>query len=163
MIKLCFRAMPVACLLLTGMFLTSVASAHVIKHHHPEPQYHQPQPTIIQLMIKALHAPAPQPEPYKHVQPPSYQPKPAPVSVMKVHADMCVRGTSWLNARSGPSTNHRVVAELAEGQRIHITTCQPSSSGNIYWCKTELGYGKTAYVSKKYLAACELSYRNHKW
>lgn len=165
MVKLCLRTLTVCSLLLSGMFLAQMASAHVIKHHHPEPQYHQVQPTIIQLMIKALHAPAPQPEPHKHVHTPTYHPAPAPspVSVMKVHADMCVKGTSWLNARSGPSTNHRVLAELAEGQRIHITTCQPSSNGKIYWCKTDLGYGKTAFVSKKYLAACELTYRNHKW
>ena len=169
MIKLTLRTIAVSSLLLAGLVSTPLASAHVIKHHHPEPQtqYHQAQPTIIQLMIKALATPAPAPQykPGAHVQTPSYHPapKPAPVSVMKVHADMCVQGTSWLNARSGPSTNHRVVAELGEGQRIHVTTCQPSASGSIYWCKAELGYGKTAFVSKKYLAACDLTYCNHKW
>lgn len=181
MIKLSLRTFAVSSLLLlAGLVSTPMAAAHVIKHHHPEPkpQYHAPQPTIIQLMIKALAVPAPAPQPkahsHSHTHAPSYQPAPkpaptyhapapAPAPVMKVHADMCVKGTSWLNARSGPSTNHRVVAELGEGQRIHISTCQPSASGSIYWCKTELGYGKTAFVSKKYLAACELTYRNHKW
>lgn len=183
MIKLSLRTVAVSSLLLlAGLVSTPMAAAHVIKHHHPEPkpQYHAPQPTIIQLMIKALAVPAPAPQPkahsHSHTHAHSYQPTPkpaptyhapapapAPVPVMKVHADMCVKGTSWLNARSGPSTKHRVVAELGEGQRIHISTCQPSASGSIYWCKTELGYGKTAFVSKKYLAACELTYRNHKW
>ena len=170
MIKLSLRAVAVSSLLvLSSLFVAPMALAHVIKHHHAEPQSHyQAEPTIIQLMIKALATPAPQLKatPHTHTHAPTYKPKPAPapapVSVMKVHADMCVKGTSWLNARSGPSTNHRVVAELGEGQRIHVTTCQPSKSGNVYWCRAEMGYGKVAYVSKKYLAACELSYRNYR-
>lgn len=164
MIKLSLRTVAVSSfIIVAGLLAAPMALAHVIKHHHAEPQTHyQAEPTIIQLMIKALAAPAPQ-KPHTHSHAPTYTPAHAPVPLMKVHADMCVKGTSWLNARSGPSTKHSVVAELGEGQRIHVTTCQPSADGSIYWCKAKLGYGKVAYVSKKYLSTCELAYHNHKW
>lgn len=87
----------------------------------------------------------------------SHSHAPAP-TLLKVHADLCVSGTSWLNARLGPSTQHRVVAKLSKGERVHVRTCQSTNHGKSYWCKIDLGYGQTAHVSATYLDACHYRY-----
>lgn len=146
--KLFSRCLAAASFLfLTVIGTAPLASAHVIKHSHSEPV------TYLKTVVS-----------HKHIVNHSYPaPTPAVKNKIKVNAPMCVTGTSWLNARSGPSTKHEVLAELGEGQRIHISTCSTTNYGKTFWCKTDLGYGKTAFVSKKFLGACELVYRDHKW
>ena len=172
MIKHAFRTLALSALIATTtLFAAPLAQAHEIKHHH---QQVQQQPNVIMLMLKAIAQPsyqaAPQPThnhyhkaaPKVHMPAPKIQSSyPTSGNITKVHADMCVTGTSWLNARSGPSTNHKVLAELGEGQKVHVTTCETTNYGKSTWCKFDAGYGKTAYVSKKYIASCPQTYRNY--
>lgn len=161
MIKLFLRSLALSLVLTLGtMMFATRASAHDIKHSH-----HAPQPTVLQLLLKSLATPQHHGHTHKYiVTVPAPQPQGYTKShstITKVHKDMCVTGTSWLNARSGPSTKHRVLAELGEGQRIHVTTCKTTNYGKSTWCQFDLGYGKTAWVSKKFIDVCPVKYK--KW
>ena len=146
MIKPSLRSVALSAFsILLTLVVVPGASAHVIKHHHQAPK----ETLILKTTTVHVHTPV--------------KDNHAVHSKIKVHADMCVTGTSWLNARSGPSTKHSVLAELGEGQRIEVSTCRTTNYGKTFWCKTNLGYDTVAYVSKKFLGPYALEYRNHKW
>ena len=154
MIKLSLRNVAVtACMFLVALVSAPVVSAHEIKHNH-----HQTK-VLVKTVTSIKHVPVPHHGHSQHQLKPTH----AHPGKLIVDAEMCVTGTSWLNARSGPSTEHKILAELGEGQKLHESTCKSSNYGKTFWCKATLGYDNVVFVSKKFLGPCAMTYRDRKW
>lgn len=82
--------------------------------------------------------------------PPAATPPPAvsatPYPVLDVQGTVVAQGTATVNVRSGPSTTYESIAELKDGDKVHII------SEDNAWYKIQLSGDETGYVSKMYIA-----------
>lgn len=73
-----------------------------------------------------------------------------------VAADVCtyqVRGVyDWLNVRSGPGTNYRVIGRLQPNQYVTGNCRQAGGPGASVWVNVRLASGTWGWASKDYLA-----------